>query len=141
RAGWMVGGWDLDKKFVYKIVQQLKQGKKELVAVDDKKGTPTFTKDFSANLMNVINSGRFGLYHMANKGTCSRYDMALKIVEYMDLAGVVTVKPVSSAYFPLPAPRSSSEAIRNYKLDMLGLNNMPNWETSLAGYIKLNKDK
>ncbi|MFH1846180.1 MAG: SDR family oxidoreductase, partial [Candidatus Omnitrophota bacterium] len=46
RAGWMVGGWDLDKKFVYKIVQQLKQGKKELVAVDDKKGTPTFTKDF-----------------------------------------------------------------------------------------------
>ncbi|MFH1395271.1 MAG: dTDP-4-dehydrorhamnose reductase [Candidatus Omnitrophota bacterium] len=141
RAGWMVGGWDLDKKFVYKIVQQLKQGRKDLIAVDDKKGTPTFTKDFAANLMNVINSERFGLYHMANKGACSRYDMALKIVEYMGLSKEITVKPVSSAYFPLPAPRASSEAMRNYKLDMLGLNNMPCWEESLEQYIKLNKEK
>ena len=35
RAGWMVGGWEIDKKFVYKIVQ-LCQDRDEILAVDDK---------------------------------------------------------------------------------------------------------
>ena len=141
RAGWMVGGWELDKKFVYKIVQQLKQGKRDLMAVSDKFGSPTFTRDFANNLMNVINAGKYGIYHMANKGTCSRYDMAVKIVEYMGLADEATVEAVDSSRFPLPAPRARSEMIDNYKLEKLGLNNMPRWEESLEEYIKENKDK
>jgi len=141
RAGWMVGGWELDKKFVYKIVQQLKQGKRGIKAVSDKFGSPTFTKDFAANLMKVIVSGKYGLYHMANKGTCSRYDMAVKIVEAMGLEGQVMVEPVDSSVFPLPAPRGRSEMMENRKLEKLGLNNMPRWEDSLGEYIKRNKDK
>ena len=137
----MVGGWELDKKFVYKIVQQLKEGKRELKAVNDKFGTPTFTKDFAANLMKVIHSGKYGLYHMANKGTCSRYDMAVRIVEAMGLKGEVRVEPVDSSIFPLPAPRGRSEMMKNENLEELGLNNMPRWEDSLGNYIKVNKDK
>jgi len=141
RAGWMVGGWELDKKFVYKIVCQLKEGKKKLMAVEDKSGSPTFTKDFAANILKVINTRRFGLYHMANKGTCTRYDMAVKIVEFMGLTDEVKIEPVGSDKFPLPAPRARSEMMRNYKLDLLGLNNMPHWEESLADYIRINRDK
>lgn len=141
RAGWMVGGWELDKKFVYKIVQQLRQGKKQLIAVNDKFGSPTFTKDFAANLMGVINTKRYGLYHMANKGTCSRYDIAVKIVEFMRLKDKIEVNPVSSAQFPLPAPRARSEMMCNYKLGLLGFNNMPHWEESLKEYIRINRDK
>ncbi len=140
RAGWMVGGWELDKKFVYKIVQQIKEGKTELMAVSDIFGTPTFTKDFAKNLLTVIESGRYGLYHMANKGVCSRYDMALKIVEFMGQQRKVKVKPVGSEKFPLPAPRGS-EMIQNEKLEQLGLNHMPRWEDSLREYILTNKDK
>ncbi len=140
RAGWMVGGWDLDKKFVYKIVQQLKQGKKHLLAVSDKFGSPTFTKDFAANLMLLVSSGKYGLYHMANKGTCNRYDMACRIVEFMGLAGEAKVEAVNSDRFPLPAPRARSEMINNHNLDLIGLNNMPRWERSLEEYIKLNEE-
>lgn len=141
RAGWMVGGWELDKKFVYKIIQQLKSGKTELLAVADKFGSPTFTKDFAANLINVLNTGKCGIYHMANKGVCSRYDMAVKIVEFMGFKDKAAVKPVSSAVFPLPAPRARSEMICNYKLRLAGLDNMPSWESSLKDYIEANKDK
>lgn len=141
RAGWMVGGWEIDKKFVYKIVTQLKEGKKELMVVNDKFGSPTFTKDFAANLVKVIDTKRYGLYHMTNKGTCSRYDIAVKIVEYMGLKGTVTILPINSAQFPLPAPRARSEMMCNYRLDLLGLNSMPHWEESLARYIAENKDK
>ena len=141
RAGWMVGGWEIDKKFVYKIVQQLKEGKKELTVVNDKFGTPTFTKYFAKYFMDIINSKRYGSYHLACKGSCSRYDMAVKIVEFMGLKDSVKVNSVTSDKYPLPAPRARSEVMRNYKLDMLGLNNMPNWEDSLEEYIKINKDK
>jgi len=45
RAGWMMGaGPKKDKKFIQKLMKQLKEGKKELFIVDDKDGTPTFTQ-------------------------------------------------------------------------------------------------
>jgi len=141
RAGWMVGGWEIDKKFVYKIVKQLKEGRKELRVVADKFGSATFTTDFAKNLMDLINTKKFGLYHMTNKGTGSRYDIAVKIVEFMGLKNEVKVNPISSDQFPLPAPRADSEMIQNHNLELLGLNNMPHWQESLERYIKTNKNK
>jgi dTDP-4-dehydrorhamnose reductase len=47
----------------------------------------------------------------------------------------VTVEPVSSAYFPLPAARARSEMSRNYKLELLGKDTMKNWEDALKEYI------
>lgn len=141
RAGWMIGGWKLDKKFVYKICQQLRLGKTELNVVSDKFGSPTFTKDFAANLMEVLATNRYGIYHMTNNGACSRYDMAIKIVETMGLSGRVKVNAISSDEYPLPAPRSRSEILNNYKLSLLGLNNMRKWEIALEEYINENKNK
>ena len=39
-----------------------------------------------------------------------------------EIGDIVKVNPVNSAHFPLPAPRSRSEAMINYKLNLLGLN-------------------
>jgi dTDP-4-dehydrorhamnose reductase len=141
RAGWMVGGWEIDKKFVYKIVSQIKEGKTELRAVSDKFGSPCFTKDFARSLVTIVNTGRYGTYHLANQGTASRYQIALKIVELLGLKDKVKVLPVDSSVFPTEAPRADSEMMHNYKLDLLGLNQMPHWEVSLEEYIRTNKDK
>lgn len=138
RAGWMIGGWEIDKKFVYKIVKQLLDGQKEIFAVNDKFGSPTFTMDFAKNLLPLIKTERYGLYHMANKGGASRFDIASKIVEFMDLNEKVRVNPVNSAEFPLPAPRPRSEMMRNYHLDLIGMNDMPCWEDALRRYISNN---
>ena len=139
RAGWMVGGWEIDKKKVYKIIKQLKEGKKELIVVNDKFGTPTFTKYFAKYFMDIINSKKYGTYHLACKGACSRYDMAKRIVEFMGFKDSVKVNPVTSEEYPLPAPRAQSEVMDNYKLDMLKLNNMPHWQDCLKEYIEINK--
>ena len=41
RAGWMMGsGPKKDKKFIQKLMSQIKEGKKELFVVNDKLGTP-----------------------------------------------------------------------------------------------------
>jgi dTDP-4-dehydrorhamnose reductase len=49
----------------------------------------------------------------------------------------VTVEPVSSAYFPLPAARARSEMSRNYKLELLGMDKMRHWEDALKKYLEL----
>jgi dTDP-4-dehydrorhamnose reductase len=141
RAGWMVGGWDIDKKFVFKIVTQIKAGKTELKAVSDKRGSPCFAKDFAKNLMAIVGSKRYGVYHLVNKGACSRYEMALKIVEFMGLKDKVKIEPVDSSIFPMEAPRPDSEMMENSELERLGLNRMPDWISSLEEYVTVNKNK
>ncbi|MDX6474673.1 MAG: dTDP-4-dehydrorhamnose reductase [Gaiellaceae bacterium] len=135
RAGWMVGGGPKDKKFVGKLLQIMDGGEKHLRAVGDKFGTPTYAKDLAGGLRHLLESGQFGLYHMVNRGgSCSRYDVAVALCE---IAGFhdVTVEAVSSARFPLPAPRARSEAMLNYKLELLGTNPMRHWRDALEAYV------
>ena len=133
RAGWMIGGYKKDKKFVAKIVD-LAKTKKEIPVVTDKFGSPTFTKDFSKGIVSVISTKEYGLYHMVNEGGCSRFDIAEKIIEYLGKKDVV-IKPVTSESFPLPAPRGRSEMLSNYNLKMLGLNIIRPWQDALKEYI------
>ena len=134
RAGWMVGGGPKrDKKFVGKIIKKINETT-VLKAVNDKVGSPTCTGDFSKCLTDLIETGYYGLYHCTNKGYGSRFDIAKKIVDFLGRSDV-TVEPVSSAYFPLPAARARSEMSRNYKLELLGKDTIRNWEDALKEYI------
>lgn len=133
RAGWMIGGGKKDKKFVAKIVELIKT-KNTLTVVNDKRGCPTFTKDFSECILKIIKTGEHGLYHVTNKGVATRYDIARKITEYLGRNDVV-VKPISSELFPLPAPRPDSEAVDNSKLKPLGIDMRP-WEDALREYLE-----
>lgn len=138
RAGWMMGGDKRDKKFVVKIVELLKT-KDEISVVNDKFGSPTYTVDFSKAMLEIIKQRRYGLYHLTNRGFCSRYELACKIKEYLKKDNVV-IKPISSSKFPLPAPRPRSEAAENLNLKLVGLGEiMRPWEKALEDYLaKLN---
>ena len=48
----------------------------------------------------------------------------------------IVVEAVDSSVFPLPAPRPRSEAIRNLKLDLLGLSMRP-WREALQEYVTI----
>ncbi len=137
RAGWMIGGHDKDKKFVWKIVQLMKN-KPEIPVVTDKQGSPTFTGDFARGIMNIVETKEYGIYHCVNKGICTRFDIAEKIREYLGKKDVL-LKPVTSAAFPLPAPRGDSEALINQKLSKMGINNMRHWTDCLKDYLEESK--
>jgi len=134
RAGWMIGGHDKDKKFVWKIVQLMKS-KPEIPVVTDKQGSPTFTQDFAQGIIDIVANGKYGTYHCVNKGICTRFDIAEKIKEYLGKKEVV-LKPVTSDAFPLPAPRGDSEALINQKLSKMGINNMRHWTDCLKDYLE-----
>jgi len=128
RAGWMMGGEDKDKKFVKKILRQIKNGVKELNIVGDKLGTPTYTRDFISNMIPVIDKKQYGLYNQVCRGDCSRYDVALEMIKLLELD--IPVNLVSSDFFKSEywAPRPYSEKLINLKLDSRGLNNMRSWK-------------
>ena len=128
-----MGGLKKDKKFIGKIIKQIKDTN-SLKAVNDKIGSPTYTFDFSSCVASLIETGYYGLYHCTNKGYCSRFDVAKKIVDFLGRSDV-TIEPVSSAYFPLPAARARSEMSRNYKLELLGMDTTRFWEDALKEYI------
>jgi len=134
RAGWMIGGVEKDKKFVAKILRAL-ESKDSLDVVNDRFGSPTFTKDFARCLADLISTTDYGLYHMVNEGGgCSRFELAKKIVSFLDHKGI-TVSPVNSNMFPLPAPRGYYEVLENQLLKELGMNTMRPWEESLKEYV------
>ena len=61
RAGWMMGGGPRkDKKFIQKLMRQLHDGSTELNVVDDKLGTPTYTRDFAHNVRLLLERNAVG---------------------------------------------------------------------------------
>lgn len=137
RAGWMMGGGPTkDKKFVNKIMKQVKTGTKELFVVDDKLGVPTYTKDFASSILRHIEEELpFGLYNMVSTGEASRYDTAVEINNYLQLG--LTINKVDSDYFKdeYYAPRPYSEKLINKSLNDLGRNYMRDWKTCLHEYL------
>ena len=134
RAGWMIGGGHKDKKFVGKIVGKILDGEMHLRIVDDKFGSPTYGRDLLKGILRLVSRGYYGLYHMVNVGVASRYQVAVAIRSVL-ARREIEITPVSSAFFPLPAPRARSEAMRNYKLELLGLDEMRPWQDALAEYV------
>jgi dTDP-4-dehydrorhamnose reductase len=138
RAGWMMGaGPTKDKKFIQKLMAQLKAGKKELFVVDDKLGTPTYTHDFARNVKLLLEHGHWGVYNMVCGGVTGRLEVAQHLVQLLGLAETVVVTPVSSDYFAQVyyAARPPSERLIAQKLSMRGLNVMRDWRVCLEEYL------
>jgi len=137
RAGWMMGGGsEKDKKFVNKIMKQVKSGAKELFVVDDKLGVPTYTKDFADSILRHIEEELpYGLYNMVSQGEASRYETAIAINEYLNLG--LKINKVDSEYFKAEyfAPRPYSEKLINKSLIDLDRNYMRDWKVCLHEYL------
>ena len=138
RAGWMMGGGpNKDKKFVQKIMAQLKAGCTQLNVVNDKLGTPTYTHDFAANVRALFDREYWGLYNMVCEGLTSRLDVAEEILRLLGLTEQVRINAVDSTFFATEyfAARPDSERLINRKLQIRDLNVMRDWRVGLEEYL------
>ena len=137
RAGWMMGGGPaVDKKFINKIYKQIKGGAKTLFAVDDKLGTPTYTKSFARAIFAVAETDLYGVYNQVCSGSCSRFDVAEEFVRLLGLENQIELVKVDSERFAKEyfAPRPKSEKLENLKLRARNIDFMPHWKDALAEY-------
>lgn len=129
RVCWMVGGGpDKDQKFVAKIIRQLLDKKtKEIKAITDQAGAPTFGKDLVRAAKILIEKDEKGIFHLANSGKTTRYGVAEFVVKF--LGSDAKMVPVDSAYFGLDAKRTKNETLSSR------VNLMRPWEEALGEYL------
>ncbi len=138
RAGWMMGaGPKKDKKFIQKLMDQIKSGQKELFVVNDKLGTPTYTHDFAKNVKLLLERELWGLYNMVCGGITGRLEVAEELISILNLKEKVSITPVESDYFKKEyfAERPPSERLLDSKLNLRQCNIMRDWKVCLEEYI------
>lgn len=139
RAGWMMGGgFKKDKKFVNKIINQLKSGKTHLNIVNDKNGTPTYTHDFANQILLLIQNNIRGKFNVVCEGLSSRLEVTSEILKFFNLENKIKINQVNSDFFKYQyhTNRPFSERLINKKLDILSLNIMRNWKICLYEYLE-----
>tara|TARA_X000000950_G_scaffold254471_1_gene318291 strand:- start:8252 stop:9151 length:900 start_codon:yes stop_codon:yes gene_type:complete len=139
RAGWMMGGGPKkDKKFIHKLMKQIKDGSKILNIVNDKDGTPTYTHDFALTVKKLIKDELWGLYNCVCDGQTTRVEVAHELIKVLDLQDKVKINEVNSDFFKeiYFAERPASERLINKKLKLRNINLMNDWRFSLKEYIK-----
>lgn len=104
-----------------------------LRVVDDQVGSPTFAGDLADAICRVLSTDDLpeheGVYHYANAGACSRYELARELLEIRSLP--TELLPVKTSDFPTLAPRPSYSALDSGKLrDRFGIE-IPDWRDAL----------
>lgn len=119
--------------FVERMLRWAREGK-PIRVVNDQLVTPTSTRDLAQNLVPLLHSSRYGLYHMTNTGECSWYDFAREIFR---LAGLTAdVQPVSAAAFGAKARRPPYSVLDNHAYRAAGFEDFRPWQEALADYLK-----
>lgn len=109
RTSWLFGkGNRSETKFTEICFNKLKVNG-EIQAVFDRYGSPTFVPDMLNALYNLVNQKKSGVFHIANSGIATYYDMALYMKENAQLAG--QVKSINASLYPSTVPRGPMEAL------------------------------
>jgi len=124
--------------FVELMIELAEKGK-DIKVVDDQVLTPTSTSDLASKIYELIQTGKYGLYHMTNTGKCSWYEFACEIFRIAGLSP--NIEPVTSDEFGAKAKRPSYSVLDNRNLRDIGLADMRNWKEALKDYIWARKDK
>lgn len=133
RPGWLFGGAPSHRKnFVFQRFLEAK-AKPVVKSASDKFGSPTYTVDLAHKILELLDTGEYGLYHVSNAGGGSRYDYLKCIVKAFGLD--TEVEPVDSSFFPRPASTPDSEMLDNRNIKFLGLDTLGGWEEALEGYV------
>jgi dTDP-4-dehydrorhamnose reductase len=107
---------------------------KPIRVVNDQRLTPTYTVDLAHALVSLMESGRYGVYHMTAEGDCTWYEFAARIFARQGLAPDLT--PVPSSAFPTVAARPAYSVLSKAGMARAGLPRMRAWETALADYLQ-----
>jgi len=112
---------------------RLASSRKEITVVADLLMSPTYTKDLARKLIEVLDLGLTGVFHITNSGFTSWKGFAETIFR---LAGLkVTVKPCRSIERD-KGLRPQNSVLKNGRLKQEGLELLRNWEEALEEYLK-----
>lgn len=128
RTSWLYSSFG--NNFV-KTMLRLAQTKDELNIIADQIGSPTYARDLSKGILQIISSKKksYGLYHFSNEGVASWYDFTKAIFEYQNLK--TKVNPITTEQYPTPAARPHYSVMDKTKFRESFNAEIPHWRESL----------
>jgi dTDP-4-dehydrorhamnose reductase len=131
RTEWLYG--KNGKNFVGTILEKAKT-ERNLKVVDDQIGSPTNTWDLAGAVKVLIDGGHAGVYHITNRGVCSWFDFARKILQYAGMDDV-TVDPIASSSLSRPALRPLYSGLSGKKFRETTGKTMRVWQIALQDFM------
>ena len=119
--------------FIEKGLRKVAAGEEYKVA-SNQLGTATHTVDAGLKILEVVEARRYGLYHLANQGACTRFELACAAVK---LAGLDPGKVVGvpDALMQRRAPRLKYAVMEMEALRRGGFTLPRPWQEALADYV------
>lgn len=129
RTAWVFGAGDAN--FPTKILD-LARRESRLSVVRDEVGSPTYTIDLANGVVDLVEVGASGVYHLTGGGSCSRFELAREV---LTLAGLdVAIEPTTASAFPSKAARPANSVLDCGKAAALGVV-MPDWHDALGRFM------
>jgi dTDP-4-dehydrorhamnose reductase len=137
RTAWVYGATGAN--FV-KTVARLEGERPTLSVVDDQRGSPTWSRDLAAGLLELAGSDAPpGTYHCTNAGETTWCGFARAIFEELG-ADPGRVQPCTTADFPRPAPRPAYSVLSDRAWRAAGLRPLPHWRDALAAAFAAHRE-
>ena len=106
----------------------------ELNIVDDQISVPTYSKDLAYFSWKLIETKKYGLYHMSNSGICSKYDQAKYVLDKIGWTGKLGTSKTED--FNLPAKRSKFSKLDSTKLENMVGEKIPSWQDAIDRFLE-----
>lgn len=78
RTAWL---YSRDGDNFVNTILKLADERDELSVVSTEVGSPTYAPDLAEAIVRLIRHPSYGIYHLVNEGSCSRYELAVRILE------------------------------------------------------------
>jgi dTDP-4-dehydrorhamnose reductase len=136
RTSWLFG---LQGKNFIETMLELGQKQKQVSVVNDQRGCPTWTRHLAEATIALVETGRYGIYHVTNSEPTTWFDFTKEIFR---LSGIETAMvPVTSEQFPRPAKRPANSVLDHFPLREVIGRDMPSWKEALREYLAQRKEK
>lgn len=133
RTSWVYGKHGTN--FV-KTMLKLGEERKELSVVADQIGCPTYTLDLAHTILELVDTQKYGVYHVSNSGSCSWYEFAKEIFKISEMK--VQVNPCTTADFPRPAARPANSVFEHMSIKLNEFASVRHWKEALSSFLKNN---
>lgn len=135
RASWV---FNINGKNFIETMLRLSKANNQLSIVNDQIGSPTYTKDLSRLLVDMLETSKYGLYHATNEGYCSWYEFANTIFKLANIN--IDIKAINSNEYASRAKRPLNSKLSKDKLIEYGFKPLPHWEDALKDYLIRRRD-
>jgi dTDP-4-dehydrorhamnose reductase len=134
RTSWLYGP---GRNFLAAILEQAERVRRgdapPLRVVDDQTGRPTYAADLAEGIVQLVERGCLGLYHLANSGSATWWELARAALDHVGY-GDLPVARIRTAQFPRPAQRPAWSVLDLGKAARAGVQLRP-WREALAAYL------